>query len=183
MEIVKDKIMYQVATDRNYKVGDILTFGKELNGLAQKVDNPSYKYREQEKALEEARKAVNPELPSRLTCMYLSDDKKDCFERLAQRDKDGIGAHSQVIAIKLNGKIFKGDQAHLLSVSRPIPFDDFYKIGINYWKNAEPPKSKPSFMVGEGIEYLFEGQAEVIEILKEYIHKKPETEKEEGMGV
>lgn len=31
MKEVKDLILYQVATDRNYKVGDILTFGKSLN--------------------------------------------------------------------------------------------------------------------------------------------------------
>ena len=37
MEVVKNKIMYQVATDRNYKVGDILTFGKELNAQAQRI--------------------------------------------------------------------------------------------------------------------------------------------------
>ena len=29
---VKDMILYQVATDRNYKVGDIIHFGDEPNG-------------------------------------------------------------------------------------------------------------------------------------------------------
>ena len=32
MKKVKDVILYQVATDRDYKVGDILEFGENYNG-------------------------------------------------------------------------------------------------------------------------------------------------------
>ena len=32
MEKVKDLILYQVATDRNYKVGDKIYFGEKPNG-------------------------------------------------------------------------------------------------------------------------------------------------------
>ncbi|MBR5226725.1 MAG: DUF2441 domain-containing protein, partial [Clostridia bacterium] len=39
---VKDKIFYQVATDRNYKVGDILCFGEDLNGLGYRVQNSNF---------------------------------------------------------------------------------------------------------------------------------------------
>lgn len=34
---VKDLILYQVATDRNYKVGDKYTFGENPNGQWQRV--------------------------------------------------------------------------------------------------------------------------------------------------
>ncbi len=36
---VKDLVLYQIATDRYYKVGDKLTFGKELNFQGQRVLN------------------------------------------------------------------------------------------------------------------------------------------------
>lgn len=37
MEKVKDLILYQVATDRNYKVGDKIYFGKTLNWTPLKI--------------------------------------------------------------------------------------------------------------------------------------------------
>ena len=42
MRIVKDVIMYQ-ATTRDYKVGDIIEFGKERNFQAQRVFNTNYR--------------------------------------------------------------------------------------------------------------------------------------------
>ena len=42
MTKVKDLILYQVATDRNYKVGDKFIFGKALNGQGNRVFNSKF---------------------------------------------------------------------------------------------------------------------------------------------
>lgn len=42
MKKVKDLILYQVATDRHYRVGDILTFGKEMNVQGQRTFNTAF---------------------------------------------------------------------------------------------------------------------------------------------
>ena len=39
MEEVKDLILYQIATDRHFKVGDKIHFGQENNRLAERVYN------------------------------------------------------------------------------------------------------------------------------------------------
>ena len=40
---VKDLILYQIATDRHYKVGDELEFGKIYNFQGQRVFDVNYK--------------------------------------------------------------------------------------------------------------------------------------------
>ena len=42
MNEVKDVILYQVATDRHYKVGDVLEFGKEYNGQGNRIYNSKF---------------------------------------------------------------------------------------------------------------------------------------------
>ncbi|MFQ6724247.1 MAG: DUF2441 domain-containing protein [Clostridia bacterium] len=201
---VKDLILYQVATDRNYKVGDILTFNKDIpNGQSNRVFNtdfrlnggrPSdemyyvakrkfkkFKSKEdiysishileyydvtvKEMAIEEVRKEYFPNLPSRLHCMYLSLTKDIALRNLKSmaESREKNGKNFQAVAVKLNGTIFKAGKVYM---SREGQSYNYYKEkAVSYWK-------KKVLKDEEVKEVLFEGTAEIVEILKEYNNEK-----------
>lgn len=198
---VKDLILYQVATDRNYKVGDVLTFNKDIpNGQYNRVFNTDFrlngtrpsdemyfvakrKFKKfkskddiysiahtleyydvlvKEIALEEVRKEKYPNLPSRLHCMYLSLSKEIALKNLksmaGSRDKNG--KVFQAVAVKLNGTIFKAGKVY---VNREGKSYNYYKDkAVAYWKQKGLKEEEVK-------EILFEGTAEIVEILEEYI--------------
>lgn len=196
---VKDLVLYQVATDRNYKVGDVLTFNKDIsNGQGNRVFNidfrlnngrPSdemyavakrkfkkFKTKEdiysiahileyydvaiKEMAIEEVRKELFPNLPSRLHCMYLSLSKDIALANLKSvaESREKNGKHFQAVAVKLNGVIFKAGKVYM---SREGQSYNYYKQkAVSYWKQR-------GLKDEEVKEVLFEGTAEVIEILDE----------------
>ena len=198
---VKDMILYQVATDRNYKVGDILLFNKDVpNGQHNRVFNSdfrlngarpsdemysvakrrlkkfkskddiyslahifeSYDVAIKEIALEEVRKEKFPDLPSRLHCMYLSTSKEIALENAKSmaNNREKNGRIFQVVAVKLNGAIFKAGKVY---VNREGKSYAYYKEKANaYWKQK-------GLKDVEVKEILFEGEAEIVEIIKEYI--------------
>lgn len=194
---VKDLVLYQVATDRNYKVGDIIYFNKDIpNGQFNRVFNCDFRLNEirpsdemyavakrkfkkfkskndiysiahileyydvaiKEIALEEVRKDKFPTLPSRLHCMYLSISKDIVLQNIktmaSNREKNG--KVFQAIAVKLNGTIFKAGKVY---VSREAKSFNYYKEKANdYWKQK-------GLKDNEVQEVLFEGTAEIVEIL------------------
>lgn len=164
MEKVKNKVMYQVATDRDYKVGDVLTFGVGYNGQGKRAlfeSAKEYDFAIREIAVEKARLDTNPKLPSRLRCMFLTETRDAVMTALTQFWTKGRGGKKfQAVAVKLNGKMFIGNGWH--NVMGAYSFMDYYKTGVKFWTNA-PHEN-------ENKEFLFEGTAEVIEILGEYIH-------------
>jgi len=196
---VKDLVLYQIATDRYYKVGDKLTFGKELNFQGQRVLNGAklenrcsyddgydyldsklkikskdlilkyakyleeYDFITRELAFEKVRKEKYSQYPSRLTCMYLTDNKDACISNLKKFHNKGHGTFFQAIAVKLNGNIFYSTVEH---VSRDgLPFNSYIEKAEKYWAQPQNTNIDPN-------EILFEGTAEVIEIFEEYIHKR-----------
>ncbi len=196
---VKDLILYQVATDRNYQVGDILTFNKDIpNGQSNRVFNTDFRLNNsrpsdemyevakrrfkkfkskddiyqiahileyydvaiKEMALEEVRKEQFPNLPSRLHCMYLSLSKDTALKNLKSmaESREKNGKHFQAVAVKLNGVIFKAGKVYM---SREGQSYNYYKQkAISYWKQR-------GLKDEEVKEVLFEGTAEVVEILDE----------------
>ena len=197
---VKDLILYQVATDRNYKVGDVLEFNKDIpNGQFNRVFNTDFrlngirpsdemynvanrKFKKfkskddvykiahilefydvsiKEIALEEVRKEKFPNLPSRLHCMYLSISKDIALQNVKSmaNSREKNGKHFQAVAVKLNGTIFKAGKVY---VSREAKSYEYYREKANdYWKQK-------GLKDEEVKEILFEGKAEIIEILDEY---------------
>lgn len=188
MEKVIDKIYYQIATDRHYKVGDKFEFGENLNNkmydraynevfrlqdlrlsdfvmdkkvtnknkeaLAKKLEN--YDNAIKELAIEEVRKEHFSECPSRLHCMFLSDSKEIVMENLQDFAKRGNGTYFQAVAVKLNGKIFKAGDVYM---SREGQSYSYYKEkAYKYWSQTNVKNVK---------EILFEGTAEIVEILGE----------------
>lgn len=203
MEKVKNLVLYQVATDRDYKVGDILKFNKKTpNGQSNRVFNSVFtindkrlsdemyacakrkfkKFKQKddiytiahkleaydvlvkELALEEVRKQDFADYPSRLHCMYLSVSKDECLKNLSNMAKsiEKNGKHFQAVAVKLNGKIFKAGKVY---VSREGQSYSYYKNKAKqYWAQNNVDDSQVK-------EVLFEGTAEIVEILAEIKNK------------
>lgn len=193
---VKDLILYQISTDRNYKVGDKLTFGKVYNGQGNRIlntkfndgKNAMYKlgfnYADsknifkkkdlvinlcktmqesdfvlRELAVEEVRKAKYPNLPSRLRCMFLSDTKQVVLDNLKTFHLKGVGKHFQAVAVKLTGELF-----YAKSVALPrngLSYGEYMEIADKYW--SQDQDSAESIK-----EILFEGKAEIVEIIEEF---------------
>ena len=198
MKKVKDLILYQVATDRNYKVGDKLVFDKNIpNGQFKSVFQTSFKVDSKrpsdilysiaghrfkklktnqlyelahileyydvfvkELALEEVRANKFPDLPSRLHCMYLSISKDIALQNIESMSKntEKNGSQFQAIAVKLNGTIFKAGKFYMTRESESY---EYYKEkAYGYWSQKDLRDDAVK-------EILFEGEAEVVEILKE----------------
>ncbi|MBO5394923.1 MAG: DUF2441 domain-containing protein [Clostridia bacterium] len=199
---VKDLILYQVATDRNYKVGDKINFNNTTtNGQYNRVYNTKFtlngnrasdemyraakrkfrKFKHQEDvyeiahkleaydvcvkelALEQVRLQRFKELPSRLHCMYLSLNKEIALQNIESMasNREKLGKHFQAVAVKLNGKIFKAGRVYMSREGESF---------AHYLKKAEEYWSQSNLKDEEIKEILFEGEAEIIEILKEIKH-------------
>ena len=199
MEKVKDLILYQVATDRHYRVGDKYEFNKStINGQYERIFNSVYKidqqrlcdfiYKKLEKkwfwkikkdslydiahmlegydvivkelATEQVRQEMFADHPSRMHCMYLSLDKETALKNIKEFAKLPGREHMsfQVVAVKLNGVIFKAGQVYMSREGESYNY--YYDKAKEYWsqKNLQDDEVK---------EVLFEGTAEIVEILEE----------------
>ena len=196
MKIVENKIMYDIYSGETLKVGQKIEFGKKFNGMYQRVFEDDRKYmgedtrevlssyakgkRELEKpqireiagiihdfdfsmrelGLEIARKEHFSDYPSRFTCLFVVPTKKECEEwapRLIWRRKN-----CQLVKLKLNGKLFCGDSHSNEKACDSLNF--YINQGKDYWagKLSEAPQ----------LEYLFEGTAEVVDIIKVYTEEE-----------
>ena len=195
---VKDLIMYQISTDRRYKVGDKLEFGKEYNFQGQRVLNGAklekrrtydegysfvdskkifanknlvlrlseqleeYDFTLRELAFEEVRKIEFKDYPSRLKCMYLIDNKESCLKNLKNFHHKGHGTFFQVVAVKLNGNVFYATSKNVRRSG--FSFNDYYEMAREYWSQDQ----KSNLPINE---ILFEGKAEIVEVIEEYEYK------------
>lgn len=194
MKKVKDLILYQVATDRHYAKGDILTFGKQMNVQGERTFNTSFtqdniawhekgfEYANSKKilkdknlvialsknlaeadfvirelAMENARKEIAPNAPSRLFAMFLTAEKENVIKGVENFYKKGFGTFFQAVAVKLNGVIHIGYKG----IGRfGKSYQEYYDLAKQYW-------TQPQDKMDGADEILFEGEAEIVEILKE----------------
>ena len=192
---VKNLILYQVATDRNYKVGDKYIFGETDNGQAYHVYNTVYQdenhqplhvvgfnnlkrgifknkkllidlsqalskydFALRELALEEVRQEQFPQLPSRMKCMFLTDDEKECLDNLPKFANVGYGSLFQAVAVKVCGTIFFARD--FVVARKGLSINQYKEQAVKYWSQDQNSKTKAK-------EILFIGEAEIVEILKE----------------
>lgn len=191
---VKNVVMFQIATNKNYKVGDKLIFGKEQNGQAKRILNFSSIDKKgrlatqgfeklnkdnsfdkefllklclaleesdfvlRELAVEHVRKIEFPNLPSRMTCMFLVDDKNLCLKNFDEFLKKDPTKKYQMIAVKLNGNIFYAKDVPINN--RGLSLADHLLEAKKYWSQNQNSKQNTK-------EILFEGKAEVVEIVKQ----------------
>lgn len=102
---------------------------------------------------EEVRKELNPNLPSRLKCLYVCKTKKeikdwiDIFRRTNKKE-------FQIVKLKLTGSIFIGDASFILRQN--ISLNRKKEQAKMYWNGEKKDKIN---------EYLFVGTAVVEDIL------------------
>lgn len=191
-EIVKNKIMYQ-ASNWNYKIGQKVYFGKKRNYQAVRAFNKDikmqngqqammflcekaeqnknvslnelkqlneamqdYAYSLREMGIEWCRKLYYPELPSRLRCMFLCEKEEEARAYLSTAKSKNENGEPKVIKVKLNGKLFKTSNSFN---RRDLTFDGFVENAHNYWKGVGKKFNDKS------VEYLFEGWAEIVDII------------------
>ena len=200
MKKVKNLIMYQ-ATTRDYKVGDILEFGKDRNFQAERVFKTEYKMEGAENGMaemflteklkkkkknlklkrEEARSICNilfsygfsmrelgyeicrqlyhKEEPSRLTAMFLCEKPEEAKCYLTTAQSKGKTTDPKVVGVKLNGKLLKTSNSFNMRGGKSI--DEFIEQAHDYWNGVGD-----NFENKASIEYLFEGTAEIVEIIR-----------------
>ena len=193
MAKVKDLILYQVATDRNYKAGDKFVFGEDLNGQAYHIFNTNYQvngialhkqktsdinnqihtkkmlndfaealykydFAFRELAIEEVRQKQFPHLPSRMKCMFLTDNKESCLKNLKSFAAKGFGSLYQVVAVKVCGNVFYAKDIEI--AKNGLSFNEYKELAVKYWSQHQNSTTEIK-------EILFEGEAEIVEILDE----------------
>ena len=200
MKKVKNLVMYQ-ATTRDYKIGDIIEFGKERNFQAQRVFNTNYRMdgaengmaemfldgklkkkkktlklkREEAKSIcdilfnygfsmrelgyEICRQLYHKEEPSRLTAMFLCEKPEEAKCYLTTAKQKGKDTEPKVVGVKLNGKLLKTSNMFNRRDGKSI--DEFIEQAHNYWKGVGD-----DFADTKSVEYLFEGTAEIVEIIR-----------------
>ena len=190
---VKNMICYQIATNKNYELHQKLMFGKETNGQAKKILNFStinekgriatqgfeiLNSKKQSKnvllnlclALEESdfiirelafehiRKTEFKKMPSRFHCLFLVDDKNVCLKNFYEFIKKDKSKKYQMVAMKLNGNIFYAKDTPISK--RGLSILEHFEEARKYWSQNQKSKKETK-------EILFEGKAEVIEIIKQ----------------
>ena len=200
MKKIKNLVMYQ-ATTRDYKVGDILEFGKDRNFQAQRVFNTNYRMegaengmaemflaeklkkkkknlklkREEAKSIcdilfnygfsmrelgyEICRQLYHKDEPSRLTAMFLCEKPEEARCYLTTAQSKGKTTDPKVVGVKLNGKLLKTSNSFNMRGGKSI--DEFIEQAHDYWNGVGD-----NFENKASIEYLFEGTAEIVEIIR-----------------
>jgi len=193
--LVKNKIMYQ-ATTRDYKVGDILKFGEDRNyqgeralatnyrmpdgGMAElflmdklkkkkklKLDEMkilrdilmNYGFSMREIGYEVCRQQFYKDRPSRLKAMFLCEKREEAQAYLTTAKTKGGTTKPKVVGVKLNGNLFRTSNAFNARDGKSI--DEFIEQAHKYWAGVDE-----NFENKASVEYLFEGVAEVVEIIE-----------------
>lgn len=113
-----------------------------------------------ELALEEVRIKIYPSYPSRMACLYVSNDLSAALDWAEYFIKIGRPTF-QIVKIKVNGNIFTGDAVKCFDGT--IDKSSNLIMAERYWRNEDNSPDEPPIN-----EILVSGDLEVAEILKEY---------------
>lgn len=194
---VENLIMYQ-ATTRDYKVGDIIEFGKERNYQAERVFKTNYRMNGAENGMAEmfleeklkkkkklsreemknicnilwnygfsmrelgyeiCRQLYYKDKPSRLTAMFLCEKAEEAKCYLTTAQQKGTDTDPKVVGVKLKGNLLKTSNSFNMRGGKSI--DEFIEQAHDYWKGVGD-----DFSDKKSVEYLFEGTAEIVEIIR-----------------
>ena len=122
---------------------------EEFETILNTVNNDAFVMREL--ALEEVRKKKYPNYPSRLNCLYVTKEKEDAinWSNILKRNKKEC---KQVLTLECTGELFIGDGN--LMKRQNLSYKKHLEIADRYWNNT----------INENLEYLFYGEAKVIDI-------------------
>ncbi len=90
--------------------------------------------------------------------MYLSETKEESLDNINKMAKGTHDKNLQVVAVKLNGKIFKAGNSFSKISREGQSYSYYLQRAKEYWTHES--KDNP-------LEILFEGKAEIIEIIEE----------------
>jgi len=190
---VKDKILYHTTNSKMFNVGDVLDVGKIKNNMYKRVFEKEYlingesvydsehyvkkvkKYKLvsgktinefknviddydfslRELAIEQVRTNGFKKYPSRFLSLYVCDNLNDAllwYPLISYKREN-----AQLLKLKCTGKLFIGDSRQ--NTKNNNSFNYYLEQAQKYWSGEIT--DNPRF------ECLFEGKAEVVEILKE----------------
>ena len=112
-----------------------------------------------ELATEYVRLQKFPDLPSRLHCMFLINDKQVCLDSVSKFYQKGHGVYFQAVAVKLNGKLFFARDC--VMPRSGLSFGEYTLLAEKYWSQDQNSQSKI-------VEMLFEGKAEIVEVFADF---------------
>jgi len=190
---VKDLILYQVATDRDYKVGDKLYFGDTPNGQEFNCLNLSFNKDGKpfhELGFELVDKKKNPDLIidlSKALSNYdfimrefaLEEVRKEKFPNLPSRFRCMFLSEDKDTCLhNIQGFINRGAGKHIQAIKVKVNGEAFFvktfgiiRSGLSfneYKKEAVNYWSQDQNSTDATKEILFVGDVEILEILKEY---------------
>lgn len=119
----------------------------ELNLIFETVNNSAFVMREL--ALEEVRKNLFSKYPSRLSCLYVTNEKKEAHFWSSILKRNGKEC-MQILTLELTGDIYSFDGKFLMR--KNCSYQEHLDNALKYWNSDG------------GEEYLFLGSAKVVEI-------------------
>ena len=92
--------------------------------------------------------------------MFLCEKKEEAKAYLSTAKTKGKSTDPKVVGLKLNGKILKTSNAFNARDGKSI--DEFVEQAHLYWRGVGD-----DYTDSKSVEYIFEGIAEVVEIIRE----------------
>lgn len=180
---MKEIYAYHVVTEKPMKIGQHIIFDEshrsgvyervmeklsavhDIYEHPQKYDTKSLEHHTKvalrELSLEEVRQKEYPHLPSRMSCLYVSESAKEA-EQWARLFADLGREVFSIVKLKCCGRIFEGNANNCFDAT--LSKEENLKLAKQYWENLPNIKNEPPIK-----EILIDGDIEVIEIIKEYI--------------
>ena len=120
----------------------------------------SYGFSMRELGYEICRQLYHKNEPSRLTSMFLCEKAEEAKCYLTTAKQKGKDTDPKVVGVKLNGKILK--TSNIFNRRDGKSLDEFIEQAHDYWKGVGD-----DFADTKSVEFLFEGTAEIVEIIRE----------------
>lgn len=177
---MRSYLAYHVVTERPMQVGQRLVFGEgQYNGVYRRVMEKLpqmealYAHAERgaaaslehhtavalrELALEEVRKARWPHLPSRLACLYVSEQLADA-EKWAELFIQWGRPTYHIVKLRVQGGKFAGDANNCFAAT--LDRQENLRLAERYWENAPNLAGEPPIR-----EILADGVIEVVELVR-----------------
>ncbi|MDK8641324.1 DUF2441 domain-containing protein [Niallia taxi] len=176
MQKVKDEILYHFNAKNGLNHFSLLEHGsiiktENFNPFRNSYEKGSIDYDQhpiatakaywrftKEYVFEQTRMNINNELPSRWKCLWLTEENNKDYWNKYYTDVE-----YKLLKLKVTGNIFIAD-AYWVETEKPIPLEHVGQRAIHYWNGDIFRNGKQ--------EILFEGTAEVIDVVDHFIPSK-----------
>ena len=118
----------------------------------------SYGFSMRELGYEICRQLYHKDEPSRLTSMFLCEKAEEAKCYLTTAQSKGKTTNPKVVGVRLNGKLLKTSNSFNQRGGKSL--DEFIEQAHAYWNGVDD-----NFEDTKSVEYLFEGTAEIVEII------------------